>query len=265
MLCISSKIYFQIPPLFIITETPLLGCFIKAQDFDSTTLCRMDDDAMEESSGRELKDVTLSPNGLVKASEFIRLIIDALTSLGFHAIATDLEKQSRIPLHSPPTKQFLELVKNQEWDKSIDSLKFLELRDEKPVRLLLLEQKYLEFLKKEQVTEALETIREEIQPLGLETRLLHKLASKILKPDPAEDDDKEVVIRKKLRELLPLGVIVPERRLECLLENDLHRQRNNCDFHNVPDSDFSLFSYHHCANQKIPSETLQVRSNNDFI
>ncbi|KAL0792197.1 hypothetical protein Bca101_063574 [Brassica carinata] len=216
---------------------------------------------MEESLGRDLKDCcTLSPNGLVKASEFIRLIIDALTSLGFNAIATDLEKQSRIPLHSPATKQFLELVKNREWDKSIDSLKFLELGDDKAVRLLLLEQKYLEFLKKEQVPEALETIREEIQPLGLETRLLHKLASKILKPDPVEEEDTEVLMKKKLQELLPLGVIVPERRLECLLENDLHRQRNNCDFHNVPDSDFSLFSYHHCANQKIPSETLQILS-----
>ncbi|CAN7004904.1 unnamed protein product, partial [Brassica oleracea var. botrytis] len=118
----------------------------------------------------DLKDDTLGPNGLVKTSEFIRLIIDALISLGFNAIATELEKQSRIPLHSPAAKQFLELQ--------------LQLSDENSVILLLLEQKYLEFLKNEQVPEALNTVREEITPLGLDPRLLHKLASKILKPDP---------------------------------------------------------------------------------
>ncbi|KAJ4887697.1 transducin family protein / WD-40 repeat family protein [Raphanus sativus] len=83
----------------------------------------------------------------------------------------------------------------------------------------------------------------------------------MLKPDDSvEEEDKEIVMKKKLQELLPLGVIVPERRLECLLENDLHRQKMNCDFHNVPDSEFSLFSYHHCHDQKIPSQTLQVLS-----
>ncbi|KAJ4887696.1 transducin family protein / WD-40 repeat family protein [Raphanus sativus] len=139
----------------------MLGCFMKPQDFDSIAFCRMDKDPP---SGRDLKDCTLSPNGLVKASEFIRLIIDALTSLGFNAIATDLENQSRIPLHSPATKQFLELVKNREWDKSIDALKQLQLPDETPVRLLLLEQKYLEFLKNQNVPEALKTIRKRYNP-----------------------------------------------------------------------------------------------------
>ncbi|KAJ0238251.1 WD40 repeat-containing protein [Hirschfeldia incana] len=225
-----------------------------------------DDDAMEESSGGKLlKDCFLRPNGLVKASEFVRLITDALNSLGFNGIATDLEKQSRIPLHSPAAKQFLQLVKNREWEQSIDSLKFLDElpddHDDKAVRLLLLEQKYFQFLNKGQLPEALKTIREEIQPLGLEIRLLHKLASKMLKPDDSgEDDDDKEVVRKKLQKLLPLGVIVPERRLEYLLENDLWRQRINCDFHNVPDSDLSLFSYHYCDRQKIPSETLQVLS-----
>ncbi|WZY79682.1 hypothetical protein YC2023_026066 [Brassica napus] len=142
-----------------------LDCFTKAQDFDSMgCLCRMD-----------ATDDTLGPKSLVKTSEFIRLIIDALTSLGFNAIATELEKQSRIPLHSQAAKQFLELP--------------LELADENTVILLLLEQKYLDSLKNEQVPEALNTIREEIQPLGLDLRLLHKLASKILKPDPVGEEE----------------------------------------------------------------------------
>ncbi|KAG2284467.1 hypothetical protein Bca52824_055687 [Brassica carinata] len=222
------------------------------------------DDAMADqdppSSGGDLKDDTLGPNGLVKTSEFIRLIIDALTSPGFNAIATELEKKSRIPLHSPAAKQFLELVKNQEWYKSIDAMKQLQLSDENSVILLLLEQKYLEFLKNEQVPEALNTVREEITPLGLDPRLLHKLASKILKPDPVGEEEDTEVVKKKLQELLPLGVIVPERRLEYLLDDDLDTQRGQCDFHNVQDSDLSLFSYHYCDKRKIPSETLQVLS-----
>ncbi|CAN6851072.1 unnamed protein product, partial [Brassica oleracea] len=81
-------------------------------------------------------------------------------------------------------------------------LKPLELADENSVILLLLEQKYLEFLKNEQVPEALNTIREEITPLGLDPRLLHKLASKILKPDPVgEEEDTEVVLSEHTDEV----------------------------------------------------------------
>ncbi|CDY39855.1 BnaC02g42630D [Brassica napus] len=139
-------------------------------------------------------------------------------------------------------------------------MKQLQLSDENSVILLLLEQKYLEFLKNEQVPEALNTVREEITPLGLDPRLLHKLASKILKPDPVGEEEDTEVVKKKLQELLPLGVIVPERRLEYLLDDDLDTQRGQCDFHNVQDSDLSLFSYHYCDKRKIPSETLQVLS-----
>ncbi|RID76912.1 hypothetical protein BRARA_B03861 [Brassica rapa] len=129
-------------------------------------------------------------------------------------------------------------------------MKQLQLSDENSVILLLLEQKYLD---------SLNTIREEIQPLGLDPRLLHKLASKILKPDPVGEEDTDVV-KKKLQELLPIGVLVPERSLEYLLDDDLDTQRGQCGFHNVRDSDLSLFSYHYCDKRKIPSETLQVLS-----
>ncbi|KAJ4887698.1 transducin family protein / WD-40 repeat family protein [Raphanus sativus] len=219
------------------------------------------DDAMgdQEPPSRDLKDDTLSPNGLVKTSEFIRLIIDALNSLGFNAIATDLEKQSGVPLLSPETKQFLELVKNREWDKSIDALKELQLGDEekeKAVRLLLLEEKVFELMFNGQNDDAEKTVRDEMLPLGAKRSCLIRIWRRLIKPGSVKDT--EVV--KKLKELLPVGVLVPERRLECLLENELVRQRMNCDMHSVPDTDLSLFSCHHCDEQNIPSETLQILS-----
>ncbi|KAF8089511.1 hypothetical protein N665_0503s0010 [Sinapis alba] len=211
----------------------------------------------EPPSGGDLKDGTLGPNGLVKTSEFISLIIDALTSLGFNGIATDLEKQSGLPLLSPATKKVLELVKNKEWDKSIDALKQLELGgNEKAVRLLLLEEKVFELMVKAKYDDAQKTLRDEMMPLGVKRSCLIRIIKRLFRPGSVGDTE----VMKKLQELLPFGVIVPERRLEYLLDDALDRQKMSCDFHNVPDSDLSLFSNHYCGEQKIPSETLQVLS-----
>ncbi|KAL0691988.1 hypothetical protein Bca4012_059168 [Brassica carinata] len=216
----------------------------------------------QEPPSRDLTNGTLSPNGLVKTSEFIRLILDALNSLGFNAIATDLEKQSGVTLLSPATKQFLELVKNREWDKSIDALKGLELGgggDDKAVRLLLLEEKVFELMSNGEHDDAEKIVRDEMRPLGVKKSCLIRITKRLFRKGSVKDGA-EVVIMKKLQELLPVGVVVPERRLEYLLESELDRQRMNCDMHSVPDSDLSLFSYHYCDDQNIPSETLQILS-----
>ncbi|CAH2043646.1 unnamed protein product [Thlaspi arvense] len=202
-------------------------------------------------------DDTIGSNGLVKKSEFIRIIIDALLSLGFGDIAATLEEESRIPLHSNPIKQFLELLKNGEWDRCIDALQGLELRerDDNAARVLLLEQKYLEFLKVENSVDALSTLRM-MPPLGVDAERIRELSSKLMS-GPGEDTERSVVL-EKLRKLFPPAVIIPERRLEHLLETAFDLEVYECMYHNIPDSDLSLCSEHRCEKHKIPSETVQI-------
>lgn len=202
----------------------------------------------------------IGSKGIVKKSEFVRIITDALISLGFVGTAARLEEESGIPLHSPIAKQFLKLVEDGEWDNCIDALHGFQLRDEKAVRFLLREQKFFAFLKIGNVTDALRTLREEMVPLDVNRKRIHELTSKLIS---ASGEDTESVnsrskVVEKLQILFPPAVIIPKRRLEYLVEKTLNLQRFYCTFHNIPDSDLSLCADHDCGDHKIPSETVQV-------
>lgn len=202
----------------------------------------------------------IGSKGYIKKSEYVRVITDALYSLGFDKVGDLLEEESRINLHSATAKLFLEQVKAGEWDKSIATLEGSELKDEKAVKFLLLEQKFFEFLKIENVSDALEILREKMEPLGVNRKRLHELASKLVS---ATGEDTESVssrskVVEKLQKLLPPAFIIPERRLEYLIEKAFEFQLFLCPYHNVLDSDLSLCSNHHCVNPKIPSESVQV-------
>ncbi|XP_024007457.1 WD repeat-containing protein 26 homolog [Eutrema salsugineum] len=203
---------------------------------------------------------TIGSKGLLKKSEFIRIIIDALSSLGFGDIAASLEKRSGIFLHSPIVTNFLDLVKKGEWDKSIEALQGFELRDDKPVKFFLLEQKFLALLNMGNARDALRTLREEIVPLDVYENRIPKLAIKLIIPsgEDAESVNSSSKVVQKLQKLFPPAVLFPEKKLEYLLEMILDLQRRHCNFHNIPDSDLTVCSGHRCDQRKIPTETVQI-------
>lgn len=203
-------------------------------------------------------DGTIGSKGLVKKTELVRIITDALISLGFNGIAADLENQSGVNLLDPTIKHFLDLAERKEWHNCITLLQEegLQVRDEKVARFLLLEQTFLDFLKDDKLDDALNTLQEEMTPLGVKRRRLEKLPSKFVFPDSGEERFIEVM--RKLQKVFPPAAIVPEGRLVRLLEESLYHQMRDCDYHNAPDTDMSLCFDHCCWKSKIPSKAVQV-------
>ncbi|KAL1204018.1 putative WD repeat-containing protein 26 [Cardamine amara subsp. amara] len=203
---------------------------------------------------------TIGSRGFIKESEFIRIITEALYSLGYDQSGNFLQDESGIPLHSTIVKQFLEQVKKGEWDNSIATLQRIQLQNEKAVIFLLLEQKFFEFLKSEKDTDALQILRQEMVPLGVNNKRVHELASKLLsasgKDTQGANSGSKVV--EKLQHLFPPALIIPKKRLEYLIEKTFDYQLLYCDCHNIPNNEFSLCSDHHCGIHKIPSETVQT-------
>ncbi|KAG7535343.1 WD40 repeat [Arabidopsis thaliana x Arabidopsis arenosa] len=202
----------------------------------------------------------MGSKGFINESEFIRIITDTLYSLGFDQIGKLLEDESGIPLHSTVAKQFLEQVKNREWDNSIATLRGIELQNEKAVMFLLLEHKFFEVLKMEKDTDALAILRKEMAPLGFNKKRVHELASILIS---ASGEDKESVnsgstVVETLQNLFPPATFIPEKRLEYLIEKALDYELFLCECHNIPNCDLSLSSDHHCGIHKIPSETVQT-------
>ncbi|GAV62352.1 WD40 domain-containing protein [Cephalotus follicularis] len=214
---------------------------------------------------------TIGSKGVIKRSEFIKIITRALYSLGYDKSGALLEEESGIPLHSSVVNLFMQQVMDGNWDDSVATLGTISLLDETTVKsasFLILEQKFLDLLRMEKVITALDTLRNEIAPLRINMSRVHELAACIISPSQfiflghscpdTEGAISRSNILEKLQKLLPASVMIPEKRLEHLVEKALDVQQDACVFHNTLHADLSLYSDHQCEKSLIPSQTLQI-------
>ncbi|XP_044493515.1 WD repeat-containing protein 26 homolog [Mangifera indica] len=214
---------------------------------------------------------TIGEKGIIKKSEFVKIITRALYSLGYDKSGALLEEESGISLRSSVVNLFMQKVMGREWDESVATLHMIGISDEMTVKsmsFLILEQKFLELLQMEKVSAALNTLRNEIVPLQINMSRVHELAACIISFSESSmlgvsyrDTDgakPRSILLAKLQKLLPASVMIPEKRLVHLVENALDVQRGSCSFHNILDSNLSLYSDHQCGRNQIPSQTLQI-------
>ncbi|PHU11991.1 hypothetical protein BC332_18921 [Capsicum chinense] len=216
-------------------------------------------------------DEVVGTKGVVKKVELVRIITEALYSLGYKRTGACLEEESGLPLHSSVVNFFMQQILDGKWDESVSTLRKIGLVDEKIVKLAsfeILEQKFLELLDKEKVIDALKTLRDEISPLCINIDRVHHLSSCIISPSQraltgvSGQAIVKVKSRSKLLEelqrLLPPTVMVPEKRLVHLVEQAIDLQLDACRFHNSVVSDMSLLTDHQCGRDQIPSLTMQI-------
>ncbi|KAL7162935.1 hypothetical protein ACSBR2_039111 [Camellia fascicularis] len=213
----------------------------------------------------------IGSKGVFKKHEFVKIITRALYSLGYDRTGALLQEESGIQLHPSALSLFMQQVLDGKWDESLATLRTIELADESIVKstsFLILEQKFVELLKVGEYMDALHTLRNDIVPLSINTGRVHELATCIIlpsqsvvlglsSPDNVGADSRSTFLEKLLK-LLPAAVMIPERRLEHLVEQALEMQQFNCVFHNTLDNELSLLSDHQCGRNLIPSRTLQV-------
>ncbi|KAG6383993.1 hypothetical protein SASPL_156212 [Salvia splendens] len=63
-------------------------------------------------------DKVVGSNGLISKVEFVRIITEALYSLGYSKIGKHLEEESGIPLHSNLVATFIQQILDGQWDES---------------------------------------------------------------------------------------------------------------------------------------------------
>lgn len=229
-------------------------------------------DLMARSLASERVEEVVGSKGVIKKVEFVRIIAKALYSLGYKKSGAHLEEESGIHLHSSVVNLFMQQILDGSWDESVATLCKIGLSDESIVKsasFLILEQKFFELLDAENVSDALKTLRTEIAPLCINNSRVRELSSCIIAPSQCtlvgsrSQDTARLKSRSKLLEelqkLLPSTVMIPERRLEHLVEQALLLQRDACIFHNSLDKEMSLYTDHQCGRDQIPSRTLQVR------
>lgn len=207
--------------------------------------------------------------GIVKKVELVRIITEALYSLGYEKTGALLEEESGIHLQSSIVNLFMQHILDGNWDESVATLRKIGELDEATIKLAsfsILEQKFLELLNGEKIMDALKTLRTEISPLCIKNTRIHELSSCIVSTSQNGRAQNFLKVKSRskllqeLQELLPPTIIIPERRLVHLVEQALDLQRDACIFHNSLVGEMSLYADHQCGRDQIPSRTLQVRS-----
>lgn len=221
----------------------------------------------------------VGPRGMIRRVEFVRIITNALYSLGYENSGALLEEESGINLHSSIVNVFRGHLLDGNWDEcrlTLCNLGVTNEMDLKSASFLILEQKFFEFLWNNELAGALKTLRSQIAPLGVNSKRVRELSACVICPSLCSTlgfdvqgvaiVDSRMKVLEGLQKWLPSTVMVPERRLEYLVEQALTVQREACIFHNSLDSSLSLYSDHQCGKDQIPSRTIQVlHSHNDDV
>lgn len=212
----------------------------------------------------------LGSKGVVRKNEFVRVIADALYSLGCPETGKQLEEESGIRLHSSEVRLFKQQILDGQWDESVATLHQIGQMDETSIKLassVILERKFFELLDGEKIMDAFHTLRYEIQPLRVDDDKVRKLSSFLVSPSRKLEygifgQELGFVTRKKFLEelttLLPSSVLFPENRLVHLVEQGIDQESEICWLHNLPIGKMSLLTHQDCEMDQIPNRTVQV-------
>lgn len=209
--------------------------------------------------------------------EVIRLIGQFLRNLGLNRTVEQLANESGCILEDPTASQLRQHVMDGKWEKvdadilQLQSILSVSSEDLTEMRLMILEQKYLEMLEDGKAHEALDCLRKHVTPLKPNNEKVRQLTSYLM-CSSSEDvrrlarwSGKGAASRGKLLEslqaFLPSSLMVPPQRLMTLLNQAAQRQVDQCMFHCYSDSpldSMSLLTDHVCSKEQFPCVTAQI-------
>ncbi|CAA6655362.1 unnamed protein product [Spirodela intermedia] len=208
-----------------------------------------DRDTTPEPASAVVPGKKLGKRGLIERTEFVRVIIQCLYSLGYRKSAAALELESGVPLDSPLFSSLLPLVIAGQWEDCVDIIGRLEDLPEETratAAFLVWSESFMELLNSTggedgTLSSALNVLRQRISPLGVDRRRVHKLARCLVSLEGASSP----------------CIRLPGQRLEHLVEMALLEQRASCIYHNSTEP-ISLYEDHKCDPDQIPSQTVQI-------
>ncbi|KAL2344941.1 hypothetical protein Fmac_006226 [Flemingia macrophylla] len=212
----------------------------------------------------------LGSKGMIRRHEFVRIIIQCLYSLGYANSASCLESESGVSYRSNEF-QFLEsLVLDGSLVDCIDylnSIKDALGETAESALFLVFRQCVMEYLSCGEDALALGVLRKQVSALDVDKYKVHGLAKCLLSLKDRElgqvDDGGRGVHdlrRRLLRDLEKLfspPIVVPEARLEHLVESTVAAWLDSCIYHSSSDA-VSLYEDHCCSRDEIPTTTTQI-------
>ncbi|KAI1131942.1 WD40-repeat-containing domain protein [Nemania abortiva] len=214
--------------------------------------------------------------------EVTRILIQALSDMGYHTAAQDVSQASGYELENATVASFRTAVLEGNWaeaeellDGSVPStearsqggngLVLASGADRNVMRFWIRQQKYLELLEQKEHGQALMVLRNELTSLYQNTQRLHFLSALIMCQSKDElrsranwdgaDGRSRHTLLSELSKCISPSVMLPEHRLANLLHQVKEYQITGCPWHSsaVPPS---LYSDHICNRLDFPTETV---------
>ncbi|TGO34540.1 hypothetical protein BHYA_0192g00040 [Botrytis hyacinthi] len=209
--------------------------------------------------------------------EVTRILIQALTDLGYNGAAARLSQESGHDLESPIVAAFRNAVLQGEWTEAEELLfggsieeggvnihrNGLVLRDgvdKNIMRFWMRQQKFLELLERKDMGRAINVLRSELTPLYQDTVKLHFLSSLLMCTpadlkvkanwDGAAGQSRHLLLSQLSRCVSP-SAMLPENRLATLFDQVKQHQISTCVYHNTHESP-SLYQDHTCDRSNVP-------------
>ncbi|KAK1284620.1 hypothetical protein QJS10_CPB21g00180 [Acorus calamus] len=201
----------------------------------------------------------LGREGLIDRTEFVRVIVQSLQSLGYAGAASLLESESGVLYQSPELETLRSQILDGRWDDSVATVGSMGLPPPAlaAASFVALRELFMERLGSGDDRSALEVLRRRIAPLEVERSRIRELALAVVDRGRRLEVDRRLEVLAEMEGLLSPEIRVPERRLERLVEAAVEFQRVSCVYHNVP-GPTSLYVDHCCGPDSIPCETKQI-------
>ncbi|KAK2679327.1 WD40 repeat [Fusarium oxysporum f. sp. vasinfectum] len=216
--------------------------------------------------------------------EVTRLLIQALSDMGYRTAADNVSQESGYELESPTVAGFRSAVLTGSWPVAEELLAGASLEtecsgnglvlapgaDPNAMRFWLRQQKFLELLEQKDTSKALIVLRSELTPLSHDTGKLHFLSGLLMcrsvedlmakaEWDGANGQSRKLLL-SELSKCISPSVMLPENRLAVLLEQVKQSQIDTCLYHTEALSP-SLYSDHFCDRRNFPTEVALELSN----
>ncbi|KAI0537781.1 WD40-repeat-containing domain protein [Xylaria digitata] len=214
--------------------------------------------------------------------EVTRILIQALSDMGYHSAAQDVSETSGYELESPTVASFRTAILEGDWaeaeellDITVSSSEVGSSRDSGLVlapgadrtimRFWIRQQKYLELLERKEHDKALMVLRNELTSLYRDTCKLHFLSALIMCQSKEEllsranwdgaNGRSRYTLLSELSKSISPSVMLPEHRLSDLLDQVKESQIAGCTWHSSAQPP-SLYSDHICNPLDFPTETV---------
>lgn len=217
------------------------------------------------------KTASTTTDGDLNRREFLRLLIQAVDSLGYPSAARALETESGTSALSPIMRRLRECVLSGSWEE-IDSVfaaaagVFVCDADMQAARFLVYEQQFLELLEGGNVSDALDCLRNNLVNCTTDPIMLHRLPLLCMCSSPDEIRKRakwegtgrasRSAVLRNLQKYIPASELLAENRLQVLLQQAVDGQKQRTMFPYTRQKRISLLEdLEHCPD-RVPRQAM---------